>query len=161
MYARMNTARWREDTYDEAMKLTEETIIPAYQNHPGYQGYLLLTDGDKGVAVTLWDSEENRESSNHIAQRMIGELKGILAEPPLTENFDVTFDVWQSERALHDAGDVKETLSALEAKGYIEHRDNAVWLKTTPRLTSSPAACSLLTNVLNSRPCSPREPPAE
>jgi len=93
LFARMNTARWREDSYDYAMKLTEDTIIPAYQNHPGFQGYLLLTDGEKGVAVTLWDSEENRESSNEIAQRMIGELKDVLAEPPLTENFDVTFDV--------------------------------------------------------------------
>ena len=54
MYARMNTARWREDTYDDAMKLTEDTIIPAYQNHPGFQGYMLLTDGEKGVAATLW-----------------------------------------------------------------------------------------------------------
>jgi arginyl-tRNA synthetase len=43
----------------------------------------------------------------------------------------VTFDVWQSERALHDAGDVDETLRALDAKGYIERRDDAVWLKTT------------------------------
>jgi len=45
--------------------------------------------------------------------------------------FDVTFDVWQSERALHDAGDVDETLRALDAKGYIDRRDDAVWLKTT------------------------------
>jgi len=45
--------------------------------------------------------------------------------------FDVTFDVWQSERALHDAGDVDETLRALEAKGFIDRRDDAVWLKTT------------------------------
>jgi heme-degrading monooxygenase HmoA len=93
MYARVNTARWNPESYDDAMKLTEETIIPAYQDHPGFKGYLLLTDGEKGVAVTLWDSEENRESSAQIAQRMIGELRGILAEPPLTENFEVTFDV--------------------------------------------------------------------
>ena len=45
--------------------------------------------------------------------------------------FDVTFDVWQSERALHDAGDVDETLRALDAKGYIDRHDDAVWLKTT------------------------------
>ena len=43
----------------------------------------------------------------------------------------MTFDVWQSERALHDAGDVAETLRALDAKGYIDRRDDAVWLKTT------------------------------
>jgi arginyl-tRNA synthetase len=45
--------------------------------------------------------------------------------------FDVAFDVWQSERALHDAGEVMATLEALETKGYIERRDDAVWLKTT------------------------------
>jgi hypothetical protein len=93
MYARMNTARWIPETYDRAMKLTEDTIIPAYQKHPGFEGYILLTDGEKGVAITLWDSEENRKSSESIAQDMIGELKGVLAEPPLTENYDVTFNL--------------------------------------------------------------------
>ena len=56
------------------MQLTEETIIPAYQSTPGFEGYMLLTDGEKGVAITLWDSEENRESSIEIAQRMTAEL---------------------------------------------------------------------------------------
>jgi heme-degrading monooxygenase HmoA len=95
IYARMNTARWNPERYDEAMKLTEDTIIPAYQEHPGFEGYMLLTDpnSDKGVAITLWDSEENRESSIEIAQKMTAELRGILAEPPLTENYEVTFDV--------------------------------------------------------------------
>jgi arginyl-tRNA synthetase len=45
--------------------------------------------------------------------------------------FDVTFDVWQSERALHDSGEVSSTLAALEQAGFIDRRDNAVWLKTT------------------------------
>ena len=47
------------------------------------------------------------------------------------ERFDVVFDVWQSERALHDAGDVTATLRELDAKGYIDRHDDAVWLKTT------------------------------
>jgi arginyl-tRNA synthetase len=45
--------------------------------------------------------------------------------------FDVTFDVWQSERALHDSGEVASTLAALDQAGFIDRRDNAVWLKTT------------------------------
>jgi len=92
MYARMNTARWNPETYERAMQLTKETIIPAYEEHPGYKGYMLLTDGEKGVAITLWESEETRESSIAIAQEMTAELRGILAEPPLTENFEVVFD---------------------------------------------------------------------
>jgi arginyl-tRNA synthetase len=45
--------------------------------------------------------------------------------------FDVAFDVWQSERALHDSGEVSSTLAELEQAGFIDRRDNAVWLKTT------------------------------
>jgi arginyl-tRNA synthetase len=45
--------------------------------------------------------------------------------------FDVTFDVWQSERALHESGEVSNTLAVLEQAGFIDRRDNAVWLKTT------------------------------
>lgn len=45
--------------------------------------------------------------------------------------FDVRFDVWQSERALHNSGDVDETLRALDGARYIDRRDDAVWLKTT------------------------------
>ena len=95
MYARVNTARWNPDRYDEAMDLTRDTIIPAYQEHPGFEGYILLTepDGDKGVAITMWDTEENMESSTEIARRMTAELKGILAEPPVTENYEVTIKV--------------------------------------------------------------------
>jgi hypothetical protein len=95
MYARMNTARWNPERYEEAMDLTRDTIIPAYQEHPGFEGYILLTEpgGDKGVAITMWDTEENMESSTEIARRMTGELKGILAEPPLTENYEVTIKV--------------------------------------------------------------------
>jgi arginyl-tRNA synthetase len=47
------------------------------------------------------------------------------------ERFSVTFDVWQSERALHEAGDVQETLRALDAAGFVDRHDDAVWLKTT------------------------------
>jgi arginyl-tRNA synthetase len=52
-------------------------------------------------------------------------IRGTLAK------FDVTFDVWQSERALHDSGEVSSTLAALDQAGFIDRRDNAVWLKTT------------------------------
>jgi len=57
--------------------------------------------------------------------RCLDMIKATLAK------FDVHFDVWQSERALHDNGDVVDTLEVLEQAGYIVRKDNAVWLKTT------------------------------
>ena len=95
MYARMNTSRWNPETREQALKLTSDTIIPAYRKHPGYRGYVLLLepDGEKGIAITLWDTEEDRESSVEIARAMTAELRGVLREPPTTENFDVVADI--------------------------------------------------------------------
>ena len=94
-YARVNETKWNPERVEEGIKLTEETIIPAYEKHPGFRGYFLLTDpsGDGAVAITMWDSEENRESSEGIAKAMIGELRGILRAPPETKNYEVMFNV--------------------------------------------------------------------
>ena len=95
LYARINETKWNPERVEEGIRLTEDTIIPAYQEHPGFKGYILLSepDGDKGIAITMWDSEENMESSIEIAKKMTAELKGVLAEPPLTENFELLFKV--------------------------------------------------------------------
>jgi heme-degrading monooxygenase HmoA len=91
MYARINTSRWNPETRDRALQLTSDTIIPAYAEQPGFKGYVLLLepDGDKGIAITLWETEEQREASRSVAQAMTKELRGVLKEPPTTENLDV------------------------------------------------------------------------
>jgi len=91
----MNETKWNPERIEEGIRLTEQTIIPAYEEHPGFRGYFLLTDpsGEGAVAITMWDSEENRESSASIAKAMIGELKGILRAPPETRNYEVMFNV--------------------------------------------------------------------
>jgi arginyl-tRNA synthetase len=58
-------------------------------------------------------------------ERCLGIIRATLAR------FDVVFDSWQSERALHESGEVQATLAALDAAGFIDRRDDAVWLKTT------------------------------
>jgi hypothetical protein len=93
MHARVNATQWNPEEVERGMRLTEETIIPAYQRQPGFRGYILLTDpgGAGALAITLWDTEEDREASASVAQAMIGELKGILRAPPDTRNYEVRF----------------------------------------------------------------------
>ncbi len=96
MYARVNATEWNPEKVEDGMRLTEEKIIPGYQAHPGFKGYLLLTEPGEGahaMAITLWDTEENMESSAGIARAMVGELKGVLRAPPKTDNFEVRFFV--------------------------------------------------------------------
>ena len=43
----------------------------------------------------------------------------------------VEFDVWFSERTLHETGAIAETVDDLRKRGVVEDRDGAVWLRTT------------------------------
>ncbi len=95
MHARVNATEWNPEEVDKGMRLTEETIIPSYQEQPGFRGYILLTEpgGTGAMAITLWETEEDMESSAKVAQAMIPKLKGILRAPPETKTYDVMFHV--------------------------------------------------------------------
>jgi len=43
----------------------------------------------------------------------------------------VEFDTWFSEQSLHDGGEVATVLADLDARGVVDRRDGAVWLRTT------------------------------
>lgn len=47
------------------------------------------------------------------------------------EGFGVHFDVWFSERTLHDSGAVVAAVARLREQGHVDDRDGAVWLRTT------------------------------
>jgi len=49
------------------------------------------------------------------------------------KDFNVTFDVWSSERSLYDSGSVQATIDLLVNKGYTYEQDGALWLKTTDK----------------------------
>lgn len=46
-------------------------------------------------------------------------------------NFNVNFDVWFSERSLHEADAIQETCALLLKNGNIYKKDGALWLKST------------------------------
>ena len=45
--------------------------------------------------------------------------------------FNVHFDVWYSERTLHQSGAITETCKVLQENGNIYEKDGALWLKST------------------------------
>ncbi len=45
--------------------------------------------------------------------------------------FRVEFDVWFSERTLHESGAVEAALATLREQGHVYEEDGAVWLRTT------------------------------
>jgi arginyl-tRNA synthetase len=55
----------------------------------------------------------------------LDELKQVLGD------FGVLFDVWFSERSLHDSGAVTQAVDRLRAEGHVYDSEGAVWLRTT------------------------------
>jgi arginyl-tRNA synthetase len=45
--------------------------------------------------------------------------------------FGTTFDVWYSERTLHDSGAVERAFEKLREQGHMYEADGAIWLRTT------------------------------
>lgn len=58
--------------------------------------------------------------------------RAMLAEMTASlERFRVRFDVWFSERTLHEGGAVEHALDELRGHGHVYEADGAVWLRTT------------------------------
>lgn len=58
-------------------------------------------------------------------QAQLAELQQVL------DDFGVHFDVWFSERSLHESGAVTEAVDRLRQQGHVYEADGAVWLRTT------------------------------
>lgn len=55
----------------------------------------------------------------------LAEIRAVL------EGFGVHFDVWFSERALHESGAVEQAVDRLREQGHVFDSEGAVWLRTT------------------------------
>ncbi|WP_037607763.1 arginine--tRNA ligase [Streptacidiphilus rugosus] len=56
---------------------------------------------------------------------MVAEIQRSMAE------FGAHFDVWFSEKSLHDSGAVEKAVERLREQGHVFDKDGAVWLRTT------------------------------
>ena len=96
----------------------------------GYQGDY-ISDIAKAVVA------ENPEIINLDAQpRLIAFREAaykwqIKDQQRVLETFKTKFDVWFSERSLHDGGSVEHGLAKLREQGHVFDIDGATWLRTT------------------------------
>src|SRR5581483_3045903 len=60
-----------------------------------------------------------------------GEQVMLARQQESLRGFRVHFDVWFSERSLHESGAVDAAIERLRKQGHVFERDGAVWLRTT------------------------------
>ncbi len=84
---------------------------------------LIERDGDKYKNI---DSALRRELlTQYGLEKKLASIRETLAL------FGVEYDVWFSEQSLHDSGAVAQTVKALEEKGCVYTKEDALWLACT------------------------------
>src|SRR5438128_647702 len=66
MFSRVNFLETVPERIDDVARVVCEVVHPEISGEAGYRGYIVLGDrmSGKALGVTLWDTEEARESSN-------------------------------------------------------------------------------------------------
>jgi len=110
------------------MDLFGQSVQAAAQGNPipedGYQGEYIKDLAKIVVAENpgIASSEDFREAAYKV---QLAEQQSVL------ETFHTHFDVWFSERSLHESGAVDHGMEKLREQGHVFEQDGAVWLRTT------------------------------
>ena len=88
----------------------------------GYPGEELVEIAN---AIPLADDAPEEEWVQPAVVAMTDRIRASL------ERMRVTFDVWTSERSLHEGGAVQAAITRARSEGYVYDLDGAVWLQTS------------------------------
>jgi len=100
--------------------------VPEDGYHGGY-----ITDLAAAIIVEDPDILDQPEGDQLIAFREAAYAKQLRQQQQVLELFRTRFDVWYSERELHDSGAVERGLQRLREQGHVFKEGGAVWLRTT------------------------------
>ena len=96
----------------------------------GYQGAYIADLATQVVKenpqITQLAGEVRRDAFREAAYKVqLAQQQGVL------ETFNTRFDIWFSERSLHDAGAVEHGVEKLRKQGHVFDSEGAIWLRTT------------------------------
>lgn len=96
----------------------------------GYQGAYISDLAAKVLSenpkITALENEERRNAFREAAYKM-----QLSQQQDVLESFNTNFDIWFSERSLHEAGAVEHGVDKLRAQGHVFDSEGAIWLRTT------------------------------
>lgn len=91
MFARVTHVQSKPGTLDAVVALYQESVVPLLKLQPGFESTFLLTDPatGKGMSITLWRSEAERQAadSSGLLVEQIVKVMPLLAVPPVPEGW--------------------------------------------------------------------------
>ena len=97
MFARLVIAEITMGKLDEALKLYEDSVLPATKSQKGYRGAYFLVDDKTGkvIAITLWNSEADTAAQEWVTEErghykeQLAKFKDYFVGTPIREGYDV------------------------------------------------------------------------
>ena len=96
----------------------------------GYKG-AYIADLAKEVVASNASITTLPEGERHPAFREAAYALQLKDQQRVLDTFGTHFDVWFSERSLHDQGAVEHGLEKLRKQGHVFEEEGAIWLRTT------------------------------
>lgn len=96
----------------------------------GYHG-AYIGDLAQSIAADHPEFSDLPDEAAIAAFREEGYQRQLAQQQDVLEQFRTVFDVWYSERHLHDSGAVERGLQTLREQGHLYEQDGALWLRTT------------------------------
>ena len=96
----------------------------------GYKG-AYISDLAKEVVARNASITSLPEGKRHPAFREAAYALQLKDQQRVLDTFGTHFDVWFSERSLHDQGAVEHGLEKLRKQGHVFEEEGAIWLRTT------------------------------
>lgn len=96
----------------------------------GYQGDY-ISDLAKEVVAHNPGIKDIAEATRYEEFREAAYKVQLAQQQSVLDIFNTHFDVWFSERSLHDAGAVEHAIEKLRSQGHIFESEGAIWLRTT------------------------------
>lgn len=110
------------------MDLFGQSVQAAAQSKPipedGYQGEYI-----KDLATAVIAGNPGIESLDDF--REAAYKVQLAQQQSVLDTFNTHFDIWFSERSLHESGAVDHGMEKLREQGHVFEQDGAVWLRTT------------------------------
>jgi quinol monooxygenase YgiN len=93
MYVRVTTIQLQPGKVDEAIRIYQESVIPAAKQQAGFHSTSLLIDrtANKAIAITSWASEADmkaNEASGYY-QEQLAKFAPLFAAQPVRETYEV------------------------------------------------------------------------
>ena len=92
MYIRVVRGHADPGREQEVTNIVQSSLIPAYRNLPGFQGYQGGVDRESGalVSITTWDTKEHAGFDRTVLADAASQLQGVGVQLEPSEVYEVT-----------------------------------------------------------------------